>query len=315
VRKALVVGINNYPNIPLNGSVNDAVAIAQLLERNGNGDPNFDIKLITAPNAQITRASLRKDIEKLFSGSSDVALFYFSGHGFLKSTGGYIVTQDFTSYDEGISMDELLVLANKSQSRDKVIILDTCHSGAVGSPAIDGSNIAKLSEGLTVLTASSSHEYALEKNGQGIFTSLLIDGLQGGAADLRGNVTPGSIYAYVDEALGAWDQRPIFKSNVSRFTVLRRVPPTIPIDVLRRLCLYFPNPTDEYSLDPSYEDTEPTANPVHIKIFKELQKYFSIGLVRPIGEEYMYFAAINNKSCKLTALGYQYWRLASEGKL
>jgi hypothetical protein len=41
----------------------------------------------------------------------------------------------------------------------------------------------------------------------------------------------------------------------------------------------------------------------------------SVGLVIPIGEDYMYYAAINSKSCKLTALGYQYWRLVNEKKL
>jgi hypothetical protein len=33
-RKALVVGINGYPNIPLRGGINDAEQIAELLETN-----------------------------------------------------------------------------------------------------------------------------------------------------------------------------------------------------------------------------------------------------------------------------------------
>lgn len=41
----------------------------------------------------------------------------------------------------------------------------------------------------------------------------------------------------------------------------------------------------------------------------------SVGLVIPVNAEFMYFAAINYKSCRLTALGYQYWRLVNEGKL
>ena len=56
----------------------------------------------------------------------------------------------------------------------------------------------------------------------GIFTNLVLAALEGGAADLRGHVTPGSIYAYVDQALGAWDQRPIFKTNVTQFHVPTR---------------------------------------------------------------------------------------------
>ena len=52
-----------------------------------------------------------------------------------------------------------------------------------------------------------------------------------------------------------------------------------------------------------------------VKRFKDLQKFQSVGLVKPVGEEFMYFAAINSKSCHLTALGYQYWRLVNENKL
>jgi hypothetical protein len=84
------------------------------------------------------------------------------------------------------------------------------------------------------------------------------------------------------------------------------------LEKLRKLIVYFPNPQDEYALDPSYEFTEATANPAHVEILKDLQKFASVGLVVPVGEEFMYFAAINSKSCRLTALGYQYWRLVKD---
>jgi hypothetical protein len=79
--------------------------------------------------------------------------------------------------------------------------------------------------------------------------------------DLRGHITPGSIYAYVDQALGPWDQRPIFKTNVTRFTSLRTITPPVSHATLRKLVDYFPTPQDEHSLDPSYEFTEATADP------------------------------------------------------
>ena len=40
-----------------------------------------------------------------------------------------------------------------------------------------------------------------------------------------------------------------------------------------------------------------------------------VGLIVPVDEEHMYYAAMNSKSCRLTALGAQYWRLANENKL
>jgi hypothetical protein len=315
MRKALIVGINDYPNAPLRGCVNDAIAISNVFGTHGDGAPNFGVKLKTSPSETITRATLRCEIESLFSGDPDIALLYFSGHGFINSLGGYIVTPDFKKYDEGVSMDDILKFANLSEAKDKIIILDCCHSGAFGSPTITGSNVAQLSEGLSVLTASRDTEFALEINGSGVFTALVVNALQGGAADLRGHVTPGSIYAYVDQALGAWDQRPIFKTNVTRFTSLRTISPPVSHATLRKLTEYFPTAQDEHKLDPTYEFTEPNADPIKVAMMKDLQKFVGVGLVVPVDEEHMYFAAMNSKSCRLTALGYQYWRLVSEKRL
>lgn len=315
MKKALVVGINNYPSSPLRGCINDANAIANTLETNGDGSPNFSVRLTTSPNTDVTRSSLREAIENLFSGESGMALLYFSGHGFIKSTGGYLVTKDASRYDEGVSMDDVLNIANQSKAKNKVIILDCCHSGALGSPSVTNNNLAQLSEGLSVLTASRDSESALEVNGSGVFTSLVVDALKGGAADLRGNITPGSLYAYVDEALGAWDQRPIFKTNVSNFASLRSVPPKVPFETMRKITIYFITPEAEHQLNPTYEDTEKSSIEENVKIFKDLQKFQSVGLVVPVDEEFMYFAALNSKSCRLTALGYQYWRLVNEKKL
>ncbi len=313
MRKALVVGINNYTTAPLKGCINDASAFATTIEKNGDGSPNFAVRLETNIS---TKSELKTMIKELFEGDSDIALLYFSGHGFVNEIGGYIVTPDHQRNDEGVSMDEILVLANKSKAKDKVIILDCCNSGAFGSPAITGSNSAQIIEGVVILTASRPDESAIEINGHGMFTNLLIDALQGGAADLRGHITPGSVYAYIDQALGAWDQRPVFKTNVTRFTSLRTINPQVSVEVLRKITEYFTTPEQEYKLDPTYEfDNKDIAVPEKVAILKNLQKLVSIGLVVPVGEEHMYYAAQNSKSCKLTALGYHYWRLVKESKI
>jgi hypothetical protein len=323
MRGALVVGIDDYPGAPLRGCVNDANAIASALRTNGDGGPNFSVNLLTAPADTvsrsradtISRSSLKGAIEQLFVGSDcDICLFYFSGHGLITSTGGYIVTQDAEEYDEGVSMDDILRLANRSKAKDKVIFLDCCHSGALGNPAIT-QDLAALSEGLCILTASRDSESALEKDGRGVFTSLVVDALKGGAADLRGCITPGSIYAYVDPVLGPWDQRPMFKSNVTRMTSLRSIPPPVPLEILRKICTYFPAPRHEYALDPSYETETVQTNSANVAIMKDLRQLASVGLVVPVGAEYMYFAAMNSKSCRLTTLGHQYWRLVNAGRV
>lgn len=321
MKKALVVGINDYPDSKLRGCINDASGLGTILRTHGNGSPNFDVRVETDVQ---TKSKLKTMIVELFSGKGDTALLYFSGHGYLNELGGYIVTPDHQKYDEGISMDEILVLANNSEIKDKIIILDCCHSGALGSPIMGNGN-SQLSEGVSILTASRDDEPSREINGHGIFTNLLLDALQGGASDLRGHISPGGVYAYIDQALGAWEQRPVFKTNVTRFTSLRTVNPQVPLEVLRKIIEYFPEPQQEYTLNPSYEDTntevvehsviEPYADPENVRVFKNLQKFQSVGLVVPVDEEYMYFAAMNSKSCRLTSLGYHYWRLVKESRI
>jgi hypothetical protein len=311
MNKALVIGINDYPSAPLNACIQDATAVFTLLETNGDGSPNFAARLRTDIT---TKAELKAAVDELFQGICDTALLYFSGHGLLNSSGGFLVTPDYQRHDEGLSMDSILAFINKSQAKNKIIILDCCHSGAMGAPAATAALAgAQLMDGVVILTASRDSESAVEVNGHGVFTSLLLDALRGGAADLRGHITPGSVYAYIDQALGPWEQRPVFKTNVSRFTSLRTVPPQVPIDVLRKITTYFKAPQEHFPLDPTFEDTnEAIAVPENVAIFKHLQKFQSVGLVVPVDADFMFFAAQNSTACRLTALGYHYWRLVSE---
>lgn len=321
MKKALVVGINDYPNAALTGCVNDASEISELLSSNSDGAPNFDVHLELNVT---TKVKLKKMIIDLFSGGSDTVLFYFSGHGYINEIGGYLVTPDFQEYDEGISMDEILTIVNDSRAKDKIVILDCCHSGAMGSPTLTRGP-SHITEGVSILTASRDNEPSTEIHGHGIFTNLLLEALRGGASDLRGNISPGGIYAFIDQSLGPWKQRPVFKTNVTRFTSLRYVQPQVSIETIRKLTQYFDDPFSEYQLNPSFEDTntikvehqviEPYANTENVKIFKDLQKLQSIGLIVPLNAEYMYFAAMNSKSCKLTALGHHYWRLVKERRI
>lgn len=318
MRRALFVGIDAYPGSPLAGCVNDANAVANILMKNQDGSPNFECKKLLAPGQNITRPVLKQQIEELFSHPADVALLYFSGHGTENNLGGFLVTPDARQYDEGVAMQDILTLANKSPVHEVVIILDCCHSGAFGSlPALKNDQTS-LREGISVLTASRSSQSALEVNGSGIFTQLVCAALDGGAADVIGNVTIASVYAYADQTFGAWDQRPLFMSHVSKLLPLRTCEPLVELSVLRLLPQYFPTSDYKYYLDPSYEPDNKGAAPKsekHEEIFAHLQKLRAAHLVVPVGEDHMYFAAMNGKACKLTELGQFYWTLANRGKI
>ncbi|PHE86320.1 peptidase C14 [Bacillus toyonensis] len=315
-RKALVVGIDGYQKIsPLYGCVNDAYAVKNVLERHSDGTINFAVALLTSTAASnpVTRRELKDMVTELFNDDSEIALFYFAGHGHIESTGGYLLTSECHDGDDGFSLSELLNIANASKAKNKVIILDSCHSGITGNNLSD--NNATLSEGLTILTASSDTQYASEINGQGVFTSLLVDALSGSAANLLGEITPGSLYAHIDQTLGPWQQRPIFKTNVKNFVSLRTTVPPIRIEYIRLLITLFEDPGSEYQLDPSYEPDSDHPDENNTETFSILQKYNRVNLVVPVGEEHMYYAAMNSKSCKLTALGVHYWNLVKNNRI
>lgn len=324
MRKALIVGINHYRHGPsLYGCVDDAHAVKSVLERHADGSVNFDVRLLTGtgPSDEVERSQLREQIQTLFAGDAETALFYFAGHGHIETTGGYILTSDSRSGDDGIPLNDVLTWANARGAQNRVLILDSCHSGIAGSKP-SSSTTAELSEGLTILTASTAEQYASEENGAGIFTTLLVDALSGAASNLVGDISPGGIYAHIDQSLGGWAQRPVFKTNVKRFISLRKVQPPLATSDLRRISEYFPTPGFVFQLDPTYEperslndDSLPQPDPAHTATFAILQRYNRVNLLVPIDAPHMWHAAMASKGCKLTVLGEHYRRLAAQGRI
>lgn len=317
MRKALVVGINHYPLAgDLFGCVNDAKRIVRLLKRHGNNTVNFDVKSLYCEenDCLITSRALKNELSQLFSSTCEVALFYFAGHGFSDEHGGYILTSDCSNGDEGIPLSFVSDLIRTSHATNKVVILDCCQAGALGRLPIFGDN-SLIPENTTFLLACKENQYSEENNGNGVFTDLLVDALSGGASNLVGEISPGSIYSYIDQALGMWQQRPVFKTNVERFISVRNVKPPIPLEELRKINELFPNIAYEYPLDPSYEPTSPNPDSENVKIFEILQKYNRLNLLVPVEEEHMYYAAMNSTGCKLTPLGVHYWNLVENDRI
>jgi hypothetical protein len=315
LRIALVVGINHYQDSMLKGCINDAQEINKVLSINDDLSPNFSTKLLVSSDEPITRSVLRENIDHLFSCDAEIAVLYFAGHGTINNLGGYLVTQDAKRYDEGVSMVDVLTMANQSRSREVVIILDCCHSGALGALPAIANDKAHLREGVSVLCASRPYEYALERGGYGLFSALVCEALYGGASNLLGIVTVADVYAFVDRNLKPWDQRPLFKCHVSTLAPLRKCDPTIDLSVLRLLPNYFQSPDYEFPLNPSYEPSSDYRDPENEEIFGVLKAYRAAGLLVPIDEVHMYFAAMHSKSCKLTKLGKYYWHLAKARRI
>ncbi|BBY89294.1 caspase family protein [Mycolicibacterium tokaiense] len=324
MRKALIVGIDHYDHLsPLSGAVNDAYSVKGVLERHADGTLNFATPLLltgTGPAKSVTRDELRDAVEELFNDDADIALLYFAGHGYIDDTGGFLCASDCRSGHDGLALAEVMAMANQSKAKNKVIILDSCHGGIAASNAV-AKQVAEISDGVTILTASTADQYAMETGGgSGVFTSLLVDALSGAAANLVGAITPGSVYAHIDQSLGNWAQRPVFKTNVKKFVSLRETEAPIELADLQKLTTLFADPTTQLDLDPSYEPERsgsedpsvPPPDPAHTADFAVLQNLVKVNLVRPVNAPHMWHAAMGSTACELTVLGQHYWKLVQQ---
>jgi Caspase domain len=345
MKKALVIGIDHYQEqSPLKCCVNDANEVAALLQHNGDKEKtsNFEVELLTSDRSDLTSRGLVKAISRFFKSSNraDMAVLYFAGHGIInpQTDAGYLVSADGGPGAWGMSLWELLGLANEAHKSigTSVIILDCCHAGHMGevTGATEG-GASVVGKGVTILSSCNDDEKAKEEGRHGVFTELLLDGLRGGCADIGGNITPASVYSHIDQALGAFDQRPLYKANVQRFVTLRKVKPRIEPEILRKLPIHFRDPTVMFPLNPSFEpdrDNVPERfrhidkNDENAAVFQELQQYNRQGLVvptqhdehgvsAPINIKDMYSAAMHSTGCELTALGRAYHRLAERKKI
>lgn len=329
-RLALIVGINTYQNVSnLTACVSDAEEMERLLSRHKDGAKNFDCIVFadkTERGAKITRGALREELEKRFESRGDI-LFYFSGHGFLTSTGGVLCTSDATKSDWGIPMQEVTDLAIGSNARHILIILDCCHSGDFANSTVantrrDQDPLAVVRENMTVIAASRGKEAAVEEGGRSLFTGAILDALDGGGADHMGFVTAPALYTYARRRFSARDQRPVYKTNATEVFVVRECEPLIQRLLLTDLPKHFPNIDHKFHLDPEYEPEDEFGNmklPVNnekIATAQLFKLYRDAGLLKPsVPGSQLYWAARRSETVELTPIGREYWWLVKNDKI
>lgn len=317
MKRALLVGIDSYDSFPpLGGCVNDVNSLESLLARNEDGSPNFDCQTCVSGIDRVDRKSLIQAIDSLLAPGADIALLYFAGHGAESNNDVIIAAQDGDSDDVGVPLSTILGKIQHSRVGEIVVMLDCCFSGGAGGVPQLGGDLSVLKPGVSLLTASRKDQPSAESfDGHGLFSTYLCGALEGGAADVLGKATLAGVYAYLSESFGPWEQRPTFKANVDRLHEIRQCAPAVPVSQLRRLTEFFPKTDFEFSLDPSYE---PDANPKHSEhegVFAVLQRCRAAKLIEPIDTDHMYFAAMQNKACRLTPLGKHYWQMANQRRL
>jgi len=198
----------------------DARALAKVLE-----DPNiggFEVRVLLNKSSY----EVAQELELFFSDreKDDLLLLYFSGHGIKDEDGRLYLATPNTRHRmlraTALRASDVNDVMLRSRSRQQVLILDCCYSGAfakgmvikgpvTGAPIETGGYFE--GSGRVVLTASDSMQYSFEGehvDGKGIrsvFTGGLVRGLETGAADLDGDgmITVDELYDYARKVVAS----------------------------------------------------------------------------------------------------------------
>ncbi|HEY4005070.1 MAG TPA: caspase family protein [Pseudonocardia sp.] len=240
-RLALLIATYQHEDSDLRGLTSPAADVDSLAEV--LRDPaiaGFEVSVLTnQPHHRVGEAIGRfyRDCRR-----DDLTLLYFTGHGLKDEDGRLYLAMSNTHRDDllftALPAEQLDQAMNSGRSRQKVLVLDCCYSGAfpAGRIAKADTEVHALDtlrgQGRTVLTASDAMQYSFEGDqlhGQAtssVFTRCLVEGLRDGSADLDrdGNVTLDELYAYVYERVVEEmpQQRPKKQDNVEGRTVIAR---------------------------------------------------------------------------------------------
>ncbi|SKA01377.1 WD40 repeat [Trichlorobacter thiogenes] len=216
----LTIAVNSYQEraLGLKYSVNDADNVAKLVaEKAQKLFAGVDVYRLY--DEQVTRPGL----EQIFAGISakvergDVFVLFLAGHGLTDELDGmyYFLPADFRLNNgasvarQGISMHDFKQYISSIKATRSLFLIDTCSSGAfseamAGQTAAEHTALSKLarSVGRATLAASSRDQVALEGHqGHGVFSYILLQGLQGAAANTSGRITITNLALFVEETL------------------------------------------------------------------------------------------------------------------
>ncbi len=232
----LSVGVSRYDEaaLTLEFADSDAREIARALRTAAAGGGYREVKSLVLTNEKVTRASLLDGLANFLgeAGPDDVAALFFAGHGVRDlSSGSYYFLPHPARADnlltEGLRMtdfDEMLRIIRRNV-RAVVVMLDTCHAGALGvapKQVVSADEMAAqmtAGEGFFLLAASRPGEDSKEDRGlgHGAFTFSILEALDGRAdRDGDGALSVSELFGYVAKrvpSLTGGQQHPYHKTE------------------------------------------------------------------------------------------------------
>jgi formylglycine-generating enzyme required for sulfatase activity len=215
---AVIIGINDYqhPRVPKLGyAVNDAMAVERaLLSQGFRRDRIFTMIDAKATKAEIERV-LADDLRARV-GPEDRVLMFFAGHGKTDKIRsgeeeGYLIPVDGDPgrlFSTAISMSSLRSISDRLPAKHILFVVDACYSGyAVFNRNISDDLLEEMvrKPAIQILTAGRQSDQAQERSGHGVFTEVLIRGLQGEAFSDKTWLSL--------EELGVWMKQRVFAES------------------------------------------------------------------------------------------------------
>jgi len=213
----LAIGVSEYDDagLKLRFAADDARAVAAALQRQSGGPLYRQVKAQVLTDGQVTRESVLDNMNRFLgqAGPGDVAVVFLAGHGVQDlATGSYYFLPHAASPDTlltaGVRMTDFdeVVRVIRRNARAVVVMLDTCHAGAMRLAArnlVSADDLpTRLSAGenFYLLAAAKPGNDSKERAelGHGVFTYAVLEGLQGPAdADGDGFISVSELFGYV----------------------------------------------------------------------------------------------------------------------
>ncbi len=209
----LAIGVNEFddPVYNLTYSLSDAEAVVSLIEDKAKGlYSEVRTRLLKNPRKQDVIDAFREFSKEMTQ--YDAFIFYAATHGEATDDRYWLITSDFRgelSERGALTSDEIMELMKKLPAQRQVMILDTCHAGAVDWTFLDLYEVRmtafSLGSGMHVLSAASSFEFAKEGyHDHGYFTYFVLKALEG-EADINND----KVITVVE--MGPWVKREVEK--------------------------------------------------------------------------------------------------------
>ena len=227
-RIALVVGVGRYPALTgltsLKHAEAGAHALARTLIESGSFAPE-DVVLMTSdspdPALVPTMANLSNQLRKLEDEQGvDLVVMYFSGYMSALGSGpdreNYLLLEDFDPdlYSQSaIGVGDVVASAEATGAKSRVLIFDTSRTAGVrqgADPDLVWDRLTYETSADTRILFGAAFGAPSEEDpesGQGVFTTHLLEALQGdadgygGSGPMDGFVSVGEAYAYVLDGL------------------------------------------------------------------------------------------------------------------